>query len=176
LTNKPLMCAVGLIVLGIGWLVAVGGFVLAARAEGKIDAAATALGVGVFAFMPALALLVGGIILARVGLRTAREMADIALERAILERLEARGQLYLPQIAAELRTNLDTLQAAVYRIAGKKLLAGYVNWQDQKLYSADAQVLSQKNECPNCGGKLELGGKGVIRCRYCGTEIFLPPD
>jgi len=176
LTNKPLMCAIGLLVLGIGWLVAVGGFVLAARSEGKIDAAATALGLGVFAFMPALALFVGAGILLRMGLKRSREMADIALERGILERLEARGQLYLPQLAAELHTDLDSLQAAVYRIAGKNLLSGYVNWKDQRLYSADAQALSEKNQCPNCGGQLELAGKGVIRCPYCGAEIFLPPD
>ena len=27
--------------------------------------------------------------------------------------------------------------------------------------------------CPNCGGQLELGGKGIIKCPYCGAEIFL---
>ena len=27
--------------------------------------------------------------------------------------------------------------------------------------------------CPNCGGALELAGKGLIRCPYCGAEIFI---
>jgi len=53
------------------WLVAVGGFV--GQAEGKIDGAATALGVGLLAFTPALVLLVGGAILLWRGLRIARE-------------------------------------------------------------------------------------------------------
>ena len=68
------------------------------------------------------------------------------------------------------------MRDAVYRVAGKNLLSGYVNWQEQKLYSADAAKLAAAGTCPNCGGKLELAGKGVIRCPYCGTEIFIPPD
>ena len=28
-------------------------------------------------------------------------------------------------------------------------------------------------ECPNCGGKLELAGKGIVTCPYCGVQIFL---
>lgn len=176
MSNRPLMCGIGLIVLGIGWLVAVGGFVMAGRMEGKIDMAATALGVGVFAFVPALALLIAGGILVRTGMKVARELADIALERAVLERLEARAELYIPQVAAELRCTTDDVQAAVYRLAGKNLLSGYVNWKEQRLYSADAAALSEKNQCPNCGGQLELAGKGVIRCPYCGTEIFIPPE
>ena len=28
-------------------------------------------------------------------------------------------------------------------------------------------------KCPNCGGQLELTGKGVISCPFCGSEIFL---
>ncbi len=27
--------------------------------------------------------------------------------------------------------------------------------------------------CPNCGGEVALGGKGLIVCPYCGAEIFL---
>jgi uncharacterized protein (DUF983 family) len=30
--------------------------------------------------------------------------------------------------------------------------------------------------CPNCGAQLELAGKGLIVCPYCGTEVFLHKD
>ena len=29
-------------------------------------------------------------------------------------------------------------------------------------------------KCPNCGAPQVVGGKGVIRCEYCGAEFFLP--
>ncbi|MCX7598893.1 MAG: hypothetical protein N2512_08520, partial [Armatimonadetes bacterium] len=111
----------------------------------------------------------------RMGSVFARQAAEIALERGLLERLSARGEVFLPQVAAEMHTSLDSLREAVYRVAGKNLLAGYVNWQEQKLYSREAEALNRASSCPNCGGKLELAGKGVIRCPYCGSEVFLPP-
>ena len=29
------------------------------------------------------------------------------------------------------------------------------------------------HKCPNCAGELELAGKGVIQCPFCGAEVFL---
>lgn len=172
--NAPRMVAGLLFVAALGWLMAVGAFVLAGRAAGKIDAPATVLGLGVFTFLPALLMLVFGVAAWRMGTAAARQAAEIALERGVLERLSARGELFLPQVAAEMHTSLDALREAVYRIAGKNLLTGYVNWQEQKLYSREAEALNRAGTCPSCGGKLELAGKGVIRCPYCGSEVFLP--
>ncbi|MBC7286942.1 MAG: hypothetical protein H5T86_02645 [Armatimonadetes bacterium] len=174
MVNKPKAIGMVLVLLGIAWLVAVGAFVLAGHAAGKLDLPATALGLGIFTFFPALALFVGGGLLLRAGATVDRELREIAVERAILDRLAARGQLYIPQLAAEIRCDIEEIKQAVYRIAGQNLLSGYINWQEQKLYSADAAKLSQSRACPNCGGQLELAGKGVIRCPYCGSEIFLP--
>ena len=174
--NKPKAIGIALALLGLAWLVAVGAFILSAHAAGKLDLPATALGLGIFTFFPALALFIGAAFLLRAAKKVDQELREIAVERAILERLEARGQLYIPQVAAELHCSVEDIRAAVYRIAGKNLLSGYVNWQEQKLYSKDAAKLVEAGTCPNCGGKLELAGKGVIRCPYCGTEIFIPPD
>ena len=41
------------------------------------------------------------------------------------------------------------------------------------LYSAEARHLRELDKCQNCGGEIELTGKGVVTCRYCGTEYFL---
>lgn len=172
--NAPKTVAGVLFVTSLGWLVAVGAFVLAGHAAGKIDAPATALGLGLFTFLPALLMLGFAVVAWRIGAAVARQAAEIALERALLERLSARGELFLPQVAAEMHTSVEALRDAVYRVAGKNLLAGYVNWKEQKLYSREAEALNRAGTCPSCGGRLELAGKGVIRCAYCGSEVFLP--
>ena len=55
-------------------------------------------------------------------------------------------------------------------IAG--LFSGYINWDDGLLISRRAAEL-RGNKCPQCGGEVELSGKGVVSCPYCGTEVFL---
>jgi len=172
--NAPKMVGGLLFVAAVGWLVAVGTFVAAGHAAGKIDAPATVLGLGIFTFLPALLLFAFGVVAWRMGRVLGRQLADIALERSVLERLSARGEVFLPQLAAELHVSVDAVRDAVYRLAGKNLLVGYVNWKEQKLYSREAEALNRAGTCPRCGGKLELAGKGVIRCAYCGSEVFLP--
>ncbi len=41
------------------------------------------------------------------------------------------------------------------------------------LYSVEASKLQGQTHCPNCGGELQLAGKGLVKCPYCGAEIFL---
>jgi ribosomal protein S27E len=46
-----------------------------------------------------------------------------------------------------------------------------------ELVSSDAAVINQaviSGKCPNCGAPQVVGGKGVIRCEYCGAEFFIP--
>jgi hypothetical protein len=45
-------------------------------------------------------------------------------------------------------------------------------WDEGTLYSRDAAQL-HGHKCPSCGGAVELAGKGVVGCPYCGAEIFL---
>jgi DNA-directed RNA polymerase subunit RPC12/RpoP len=40
------------------------------------------------------------------------------------------------------------------------------------LYSVEAAKLTG-NKCPNCGAEQQFAGKGVIKCQYCGSEVFL---
>jgi DNA-directed RNA polymerase subunit RPC12/RpoP len=62
----------------------------------------------------------------------------------------------------------------IYDLIGKDLFRGYVNWDRGELVSAEAAQIKD-GTCPNCGGRLELAGKGLVRCPYCGTEIYLSP-
>ncbi len=174
MVNMPKMIAGILVLMALGWLVVAGSFVYAGHAAMKIDVPAMVLGLGVFTVLPALLMLAFAGVAWKTARQVDRNMADIGLERALLERLSARGEIFLPQVAGELHVSADTLRDAVYRLAGKNLLTGYVNWKEQKLYSREAAALNEAGNCPGCGGKLELAGKGVIRCPYCGTEVFLP--
>ena len=66
--------------------------------------------------------------------------------------------------------------ADLYDLVGLGLFTGYVDWRKGVLHSVEAAQLQGRQTCPNCGGELELAGKGLIRCPYCGAEIFLGPE
>jgi hypothetical protein len=58
-------------------------------------------------------------------------------------------------------------------LVGKGLFSGYIDWQDGILYSRQVRQLRGAGACSNCGGKLELAGKGIIKCPYCASDIFI---
>lgn len=74
--------------------------------------------------------------------------------------------------AIELNITRDQTKAIIYDLIGKQLFSGYVDWDAGMLYSTDAAKLKD-GTCPKCGGKLELAGKGLVKCPYCGSEVFL---
>jgi predicted RNA-binding Zn-ribbon protein involved in translation (DUF1610 family) len=65
----------------------------------------------------------------------------------------------------------ETVRDMIYDAVGRGLFSGYINWKEGVLYAAEAAQGQQS--CPNCGGTIELAGKGVFQCPYCGTELFL---
>jgi hypothetical protein len=113
-----------------------------------------------------------GIYLFFKGKQESVELADVQKERAVLNMVQTRGQVRIADVALELNITLDQIQAYVHDLVGKGLFSGYVHWDEGLLYSRDAAQL-RGNTCPNCGGEVELAGKGVVGCPYCGSEIFL---
>lgn len=93
-------------------------------------------------------------------------------ERAILNAVTTRGRVSLADLAIENDASRDEVRAYVYDLIGKDLFRGYVNWERGELVSAEAAQIKE-GSCPNCGGTVELAGKGLVRCPYCGTETFL---
>jgi hypothetical protein len=69
--------------------------------------------------------------------------------------------------------SVDQVQSLVHQLVGLQVFSGYVNWEEGTLFSAQASELRQLDKCRNCGGEIELVGKGVVQCRFCGTEYFL---
>ncbi|MDQ7028832.1 MAG: hypothetical protein Q9O62_03195 [Ardenticatenia bacterium] len=100
-------------------------------------------------------------------------MAQVAKQRQLLNMIETQGEVRISEAALALDVPREVVQQYIYDLVGKGLFTGYINWDDGVLYARQARLLRDQGTCPNCGGKLELAGKGVVRCPYCGTEIFL---
>ncbi len=86
--------------------------------------------------------------------------------------VSAQGQVAVVDAALELNVSRDQLKDLIYDLVGKELFTGYINWNDGILYARDAATM-QSTKCPNCGGVREVAGKGVVRCPYCGSELFV---
>jgi hypothetical protein len=95
-------------------------------------------------------------------------------ERAILNSVTTRGRVSVADLAIEGDLTRDQVRDYIYDLIGKDLFRGYVNWDRGELVSAEAAQIKD-GSCPNCGGRLELAGKGLVRCPYCGTETYLSP-
>jgi DNA-directed RNA polymerase subunit RPC12/RpoP len=133
----------------------------------------------------ALALVAGcgtlfGIIIAGAGVymflsgqSETKQFATVEQEKRVLNTVMTRGQVMIPELAIDMGISVDQVKSYVYDLVGKGLFTGYVDWKAGKLISQEASKLQGRTTCPNCGGQLELGGKGVIKCPYCGAEIFL---
>lgn len=95
-------------------------------------------------------------------------------ERAILNSVMTRGRVSVADLAIEGDLTRDQVRDYIYDLIGKDLFRGYVNWDRGELVSAEAAQI-RDGSCPNCGGQLQLAGKGLVRCPYCGTETYLSP-
>ncbi len=157
-----------LIIAGLGIFLVVAAWAFSGAAQttgGRI------LGL-VIAFVIAVPLIGVGIFLFIKGQREAAEFAEVEKERKLLGMVQAQGQVRISDVALELDASRDRVKGWIYDLVHKGLFAGYVNWDEGTLYSRDAAQL-RGNKCPSCGGELELAGKGVVQCPFCGAEIFL---
>jgi DNA-directed RNA polymerase subunit RPC12/RpoP len=166
---------VGLILLvaGIVLGIAVSVYLYLGVQEDTLTGSAAVFGVILLFGVLVLPLLGGGIYFLVRGQSEARELADVAEQRRLLDIVKTRGSVSVSDLVLELRSTRDEVQADLYAVVGRGLFTGYVDWSQGRLYSVEAQQLQGRETCPNCGGALELAGKGLIKCPYCGAEIFL---
>lgn len=129
----------------------------------------------VFLFVVLPLALIGGYLLWH-GRQEESRISRSEQERTLLNMVLAQGKVRLNDVAIELNLPRDDVEDIVRDLVGKKLFSGAINWKDGILYSEEASQLKQDQRCPNCGGKLELAGKGMIVCPYCGAEVFLHKD
>ncbi|MEZ4518328.1 MAG: hypothetical protein R3C44_16405 [Chloroflexota bacterium] len=166
----------------LGWILIAGGIIVGIVifvlmrvyvGEGSLTSGAATLGM-VLGFLvlvlPQLA--VGTFILMR-GKEDAKTADEAAKQRELLGAVEARGQVRISDMAIEMQVSQDEIKSMVYNLVSLGIFSGYINWDEGVLYSQQASQLRELSRCLNCNGQLELAGKGVIRCPYCGTEYFL---
>jgi len=168
---------IGLLLVGAGVIV---GLITAAWfASGLADdesglrLSGAVLGAAIVLIAIVLPLLGAGAYLFRKGRAEERSMAHVGRQRKLLGIVEAAGQISIADLALQLGGTRDDVRSDLYDLVSKGLFTGYVDWNKGVLYARQASDLNGRQTCPNCGGQFQISGKGMLRCPYCGAEIFL---
>jgi DNA-directed RNA polymerase subunit RPC12/RpoP len=133
------------------------------------------LGIGLFGIIPLLVLGGVGVFLFVSGSREAAEMVDVQKKERLLGMIQSAGKVSLGNVAIEMKMSQQQVKDAIFELVNQGLFSGYINWQEGIFYSKDSANVGS-NKCPNCGGIREIVGKGMVKCPYCGVELFIPPD
>ncbi|MEA2512417.1 MAG: hypothetical protein QOF01_2068 [Thermomicrobiales bacterium] len=166
---------VGILLLGFGLILGVA--IVLWLVFGVLDQKTERTG-AIFGFVLLFGCLVlplvgGGIYFLIKGQAEAKDLARVQEQRRLLDIVTTRGQVTIPDLVLELNSTRERVQRDLNELVGRGLFSGYVDWSKGVLYSVEASKLQGQTHCPNCGGELQLAGKGLIKCPYCGAEIFL---
>ena len=166
---------VGIVAIVVGFaLTALAGLWLALQASGD-EVSSGGVVIGAFIAFIVVAPIFGfGIFMYAKGGEEEELESEMTQQRKLLDIVKSRGQVGIHDLAIELGTSVDNVKDLVYRLVGLQVFSGYINWDKGVLYSAEASSLRELQECKNCGAPIELAGKGVVACKFCGTEYFLP--
>jgi hypothetical protein len=164
---------VGVILIAIALVIFLiaGLFLLSGMSEGRLRGSGLMLGLGLTLVL-VLPLLAVGVIMSRQGGVEARQFAQAEREKRILNIVQTHGQVRVGDVVIEMNLTRDQVRDYIYDLVGKGLFTGYINWQDGILYAKQASEM-QTTKCPNCGGVREVVGKGIVKCPFCGSELFL---
>ncbi len=161
----------GLVICGI--VTAFLGLGATGSGPSALSPAGAVLGIALFGVLPLLILGGVGVYLFIKGGQEAVEMVDVQKKERLLGMIQSAGKVSLGSAAIEMKMTQQQVKDAIFELVNQGLFSGYINWQEGTFYSKDlAQV--QTTKCPNCGGQREAVGKGLVKCPYCGVELFLP--
>jgi hypothetical protein len=165
-TVGVILIAIALVIFLIASL-----FMLSGMSEGRLRGSGLMLGLGLTLVL-VLPLLAVGVVMLRQGGVEARQFAQAEREKRILNIVQTHGQVRVGDVVIEMNLTRDQVRDYIYDLVGKGLFTGYINWQDGILYAKQASEM-QTTKCPNCGGVREVVGKGIVKCPFCGSELFL---
>lgn len=160
-------------VIGIVICLVVSIFVGSGIATKAVSIPGAILGIGLFGVLPLLLFGGAGAYLFVKGSAESSEMAVIRKKERLLGMIQAQGTVSLGAVMIEMKMSREEVQNAIYELVNLGLFAGYIDWNEQKFISKDAADVAS-NKCPNCGGTREVAGKGIVKCPYCGVELFIP--
>ena len=167
------MMGLGMIAAGLILGAAGGAWLVSGMNEDKLEQSGAIFGLILLLGVVVIPLVGGGIFFTRKGAQEEEQLAKINEQRRLLDIVSTRGQVSIADLVLELKSSRDEVERNLNELVGRGLFSGYVDWNRGMLYSVDASKLQGAQFCPNCGGKLELAGKGVVTCPYCGAQIFL---
>jgi hypothetical protein len=170
--NQTRLLGVILGVVGLGVALIAGLWLASQVSAGALTSGGAILGAA-FAFIPVALLLGFGVYFFNRGGIEAQDESMMQKQRRLLDIVKSRGRVSVGELAIEMQVTADTVKEMVHQLVGLQVFSGYINWQEGVLYSSEAASLRELDTCKNCGGEITLAGRGVIACRFCGTEYFL---
>lgn len=164
---------IGLILMLLAAVIvlAVGLYLVSGVTEGRLSTSGFLLGLVVVLIL-ALPLFAAGAFLAVRGRSESQQYNQAAQQKKLLNMVRTQGRADIPELALEMNVTRDQIKEYIYDLVGKGLFTGYINWDEGVLYGREASAM-QTTKCPNCGGVREVVGKGIVKCPYCGSELFL---
>jgi hypothetical protein len=169
--NTGRLIGIILIVVGVG-IALIAGLFLAAQVSAGMSGGAAAVGAGI-AFIPVAVFVGFGLFMYVRGGAEAQEESIMQKQRQLLDIVKSRGQVSVSDLALEMKVNAEMVKNMVHQLVGLQVFSGYINWDKGVLYSSEASKLRDLKQCENCGGEIQLTGKGIVVCKFCGTEYFL---
>ena len=163
-----------LIAAGVIILLIVAIFTGSGVASGRLSGSGAILGIGLFGVLPLLVLGGVGAYLFSKGRSEEQELAGVRKKERLLGLIQSQGKASLNSIIVEMKMTRDEVKRDIYELVQQGLFTGYIDWSTNTFYSKDAAQVGS-NKCPNCGGVRELVGQGIVKCQYCGAELFIPP-
>lgn len=169
---------IGIVLIGAGLLLSVLGIawfgVNLADSDEDLGWGGALLGVFFCVGVIGIPLIGGGIAIYTRARREDAIMGNVVRQRKLLGIVEAAGEITIADLALETGGTRETVRADLYDLVSKGLFSGYVDWDRGRLVARQASEIRAGGSCPNCGGDLSVAGKGMIRCAFCGAEVFLP--
>ena len=166
---------IGLILVAIAGLatLAAGALLVAQVQAGETTVPGALLGLLIVLVVLALPLGGGGAYLVAKGKDEGAQLRRVGKQRKVLDMVLTQGKVTLAECALEIQVTRDEVEDLVRDLVGRELFSGAIDWKGGVLYSKEAAKMKSDSTCPSCGGRVELAGKGVVKCAYCGSEVFL---